>query len=108
MGMEAEIIAIGPFSRKIAGHMEYPAERYKDTREGVPVITHLFTVYNGSGASRKMAGCFGVEAWDFNQHHLDPVCADLETLREMFDAREVESFLALREAGFQFYFVPNG
>ena len=33
MGMSAEVIAIGPFSLGIAGHMEYPEDFYKDTRE---------------------------------------------------------------------------
>ena len=108
MGMSAEIIAIGPFSRSIVGHMEYPEDFYKDTREGVPVLRRLFTVYQGSTVSRKMADCFGIEAWDFNGHHLDPVRADLDTLREMFDVRDVSAFLALREAGLQFYFMPNG
>src|SRR4051812_26707113 len=54
MGMSAEIIAIGPFSRSIVGHMEYPEDFYKDTHEGVPVLRRLFTVYQGSTVSRKM------------------------------------------------------
>lgn len=108
MGMSAEIMAMGPFSRSIVRYLEYPEDFYKDTREGVVVLRRLFTVYEGSGTSRKLATCFGIEAWDFNQHHLDPMRVDLDTIREMFDVRDVCAFLALRDAGFQFYFIPNG
>jgi hypothetical protein len=108
MGMAAEIIAIGPFSSSIVEHMEYPADFYRETRAGVPVLRRLFTVYQGSTVSREMAACFGIEAWDFNQHHLNPMRADVEKLRTMFDARDADAFLALRDAGFQFYFMPNG
>ena len=55
-----------------------------------------------------MASCFGVQAWDFNTHHLNTTAADVDKLRGMFDAKEVDAFLALRDAGFQFYFMPNG
>ncbi|RKZ58452.1 MAG: hypothetical protein DRR16_07335 [Candidatus Parabeggiatoa sp. nov. 3] len=35
-------------------------------------------------AARKIAGCFGIEAWNFNQHHLEPYQADIDKLRSMF------------------------
>jgi hypothetical protein len=108
MAMEAEVVAIGNFSSNIAAYLEYSEERYRDTREGVPVLTVLFHVYNGTNASMEMASCFGVDAWDFNTHHLNPANANVDKLRRMFDAKEVEAFLALRDAGFQFYFMPNG
>src|SRR5581483_7094134 len=44
MGMSAEIMAMGPFSRSIVGYLEYPEDFYKDTREGVVVLRRLFTV----------------------------------------------------------------
>lgn len=58
--------------------------------------------------SMEMASCLGVQAWDFNTHQLNASGADIDKLREMFDAAEVDAFLALRDAGFQFYFMPNG
>jgi hypothetical protein len=33
---------------------------------------------------------------------------NIEKLREMFDAAEADAFLTLRDATFQFYFLPNG
>lgn len=44
MSMEAEVVAIGSFSRSVAGHLEYPKERYEGTRDGVPVLRILFHV----------------------------------------------------------------
>ena len=108
MSMEAEVIAIGPFSPKIAGFMEYPQEHYRDTRDGVPVLRVLFHVYNGTNVSMEMALSLGVQAWDFNTLHLNPTVANIDKPGQMFDATEVDAFLALREAGFQFYFMPNG
>jgi hypothetical protein len=72
------------------------------------VLRVLFHVYNGTNVSMEMASCLGVQAWDFNTHHLNPSVADIDKLRQMFDATEVDAFLALRDAGFQFYFMPNG
>lgn len=108
MSMEAEVVAIGPFSPNIAGFMEYPQRHYQDTREGVPVLRILFHVYNGTNVSMELARCLGVLAWDFNTHHLNASAVDIDKLRQMFDADEVDAFIALRDAGFQFYFMPNG
>jgi len=74
----------------------------------VSVLRVLFHVYNGTNLSMEMASCLGVQAWDFNTHHLNPGVADIGKLRQMFDASEVDAFLALRDAGFQFHFMPNG
>jgi hypothetical protein len=108
MSMEAEVVAVGSFSRSIAGHLEYPKEKYESTRDGVPVLRILFHVHSGTRPSVELASCFGIEPWDFNQHHVDPMRADVEKLGQMFDAEEVRAFLALRDAGFQFYYMPNG
>jgi len=37
-----------------------------------------------------------------------PLRADIEKLGQMFDVEEVRAFLALRDARFQFYYMPNG
>jgi hypothetical protein len=106
MGMSAKIMAIGPFSKELMEHLEYPPKFYSDTNDGAPIIRFLFEVYEGSSRSQELAGCFGIEAWNFNQHHLDPYQADIDKLRSMFDEDEVEDFLAFRTANFDF--LPNG
>ncbi len=108
MGMTADVLAIGPYRSALTEHMEYPSELYTNTREGATILRELFQVYEGSTRSRELADCFGIDPWDFNQHELDPARADLPKLRQMFGEKEVATFQALRDAGFKFYFRPNG
>ena len=105
MGMNAEVIAIGPYSDAVADHLAYPREDYAKTLPGTTVLVKVFEGVT-SDQSRTLASCFGAAAWDFNTHELDPAKADLEALTGEFDG--VESFLALRAAGFRFYYMPNG
>jgi hypothetical protein len=107
MGMDAVVIAIGTFSRDLVKHMDYAEEFYAKTRDGANVVRTVFSAIT-TKASCELAEAFGVEPWDFNQHHLDPMSANLEKLRIVSDDEQVESFLALRDAGFQFYYMPNG
>jgi hypothetical protein len=107
MGCDAEIIAIGPFSKKSIPALHYPEEQYRGVAEGTTVITYVFYAM-GSTESEKLARCFGVGRWDLGRHALDASKADLETLARDFDERGKEHFLTLREAGFQFYYMPNG
>ncbi len=107
MGCDAEIIAIGPFSKKIVSALGYPAEQYDGVAEGATVITTVFETY-GSNSSEVLARCFDVGRWDLGRHHLDASRADMKTLRRDFDEHLTDNFVALRDAGFQFYFMPNG
>lgn len=107
MGCDAEIIAIGPFSKRIIPALGYPEEQYRGVAEGATVITTVFEAF-GSTQSEGLSQCFGVGRWDLGRHVLDASRADLATLRREFDEQSTGHFLALREAGFQFYFMPNG
>ena len=107
MGYEAEVIAVGPFSQAVAEHLGYPAKCYASTREGVTVLSKVFFA-DTTAHSCILADCFGVDLWDFNQHELDPNNADLEKLKKVFDEEMAVHFLALRAAGFRFYYMPNG
>lgn len=108
MGMNAAVIGIGPFSRELVPHLEYPADRYEHTREGVTIAVSVFFVESGSTDSRRLAEFFSIDPWDFNQHELDAGRADLAALRAFFDERATDDFIALRSAGFRFFFMPNG
>jgi hypothetical protein len=108
MGMNAEVIAIGPFHRSIIPFLQYPADQYANTREGVTIAEKVFFIESGTSESRKLAACFGVDPWDFNHHELDPRSADLDHLRDLFGEEAVRSFVGLRDAGFRFFFLPNG
>ena len=101
----AEIIAVGPFRLDVADFLEYGAEMYADTREGATVIVTVACVLEDSAATRALARSFGIDPWDFNAHELDPWRADLDSLRTVSgEERPVETLVALREAGFRFYF----
>jgi hypothetical protein len=106
MGCDAQIIAIGPFSKTLLSALTYPEEQYRQVQEGTTIITTVFAAC-GSTESETLAQCFGVGRWDLDRHVLDPKQADLAKLRQ-FDDKGTDSFVALRQAGFQFYYVPNG
>ncbi len=71
------------------------------------MVTTVFEAF-GSTQSEKLSQCFGVGRWELGRHVLDATKADVGALRREFDESGAEHFLALREAGFQFYFMPNG
>jgi len=117
MGMSAEILAIGPFSAEIADALEYPAEQYARTRAGVAVFAYLFSVMPGSSTSHAFAEHLGIDnAWDFNQHRIDPAGVDLDRLRAFLGTlqdsadylKDIERFVRLRDKKFDFFFRPNG
>lgn len=107
MGLDAQVIAIGPFSPEIAGSLEYNAQRYADVPIGATVVTTIFLAPT-SAVSHDLAAAFGVGAFELGKHHLDAYKADLARLRDVSSEREVAAFLNLREHGFQFYYLPNG
>jgi hypothetical protein len=105
--MDAEVIAIGPFSEAAAAFLTYSAEKYAATRPGTTVVDKVFCVESGaSSQSYELARLVGAEVWDFNTHELDPSKADLAGLAQQFDG--VERFIGLAAAGFRFYYLPNG
>jgi hypothetical protein len=76
-----------------------------------------FGITHGSTASRAFASYLGItDPWDFNQHKLVPSNVDVDGLRAFLETlqgseelmSDLEAFLALRDAGFDFYFRPNG
>lgn len=114
MGMSAEVLAVGPFRRSLLPFLGHPAERYAATREGATLVESVFRTPEGSSRSRQLAECLGIDPWDFNTHAFNPWSVDLAALRELFagalhgEAHPVDAFVGLREAGFEFFFLPNG
>lgn len=113
MSMSARVIAIGPFSKCIANNLDYGASSYDDVEEGAVVVSTVFYCETSS-TSRELAAAFGVRAFDLGKHHLDPSWVDMYHLEHVAGeyssgVREgIENFLALRDAGFQFYYMPHG
>ena len=112
--MFAEVIGIGRFSNSIVGHLEYPISAYEETKDGAIISCVLFGIAEGNSVSRELASCLGISAaWNFNQHHIQTENVDLEALKEFANRydhyqKDVEAFIALHNAGFEFHFCPNG
>lgn len=107
MGLDAQVIAIGPFSQAIAGSTEYGPELYEGVAEGTTIVTNVF-IGGHSSASHFLAKCFGVGAWEVGKHELNPELADIESLLASDFAEDVPKFIEFRDAGFKFYYLPNG
>lgn len=98
-----EVFAIGPFSRAIVPYLPYDEARYEGVADGSPVLAEILGVYRDTDETFTLAASFGIDPWDFNAHALDPARVDLDALGTL-DVLARETFVALRDAGFHFYF----
>lgn len=114
MGMCAQIIAIGPFSRVVAEFLDYRSDLYSATMDGAIVSRRLFGISEGSTVSREFAGYLGIsDVWDFNQHRIDNAKIDFIALRRFGEtyvdyADEIEILEVLVRSGFELHFRPEG
>lgn len=106
MGLDAQVIAIGPFSEAVLPALEYGPAFYAGVAPGQVVVTNLFLACT-SEASRELAASFGVKAMELGKHHLNPEAANLKKLESLFGAEDVGQFVLLKERGFSFYYLPN-
>ena len=106
MGLDAQVIAIGPYSESVASALEY-GQRHGAVAPGTEVVTNIFIAAT-SEASHRLAAAFGVDAWDLGKHALREDAADLEALVRFSDEENVARFELLRSHGFRFYYLPNG
>ncbi len=114
MGIYAEIIAIGPFSKDIIEYLEYGADCYSHTKEGAIVSQTLFGIVEGSSLSAEFAEILGISnPWDFNQHKIVNDDIDFKLLRKFINVygdyeRDALKLEVLSKKGFDLHFVPNG
>lgn len=106
MGLDAEVIAIGPFSQAVLTAMEYGPDFYSTVQEGETVLVHIFLACTSS-ASHELAQAFGVGTMELGNHHLNPFSADIKALESLFGKDDVAQFKLLREHGFNFFYAPN-
>ena len=114
MGMNAEIIAIGPFSQSVVDVLDYGSEYFKNTKSGSIITVRLFGM-SGSSSSREFAKMLGIsDPWDFNSHKIKSENINFEELKKFINElhedynEEFERFLILMENGFEFHFRPEG
>jgi len=70
MGMDATLIAIGPYDEKLIPHLDYGPWDYKDAKEGDLVVTTLVTCRT-TDASTALATALGVRPMDLGRHVFD-------------------------------------
>lgn len=114
MGMFAEIVAIGPFSKEVVKSLEYQAFCYEQTERGAVLTEVLFGIAEGDTVSREFAALLGIaNTWDFNQHKIKNSNINVEGLRKFVliykeYEEDLNKFLHLMNHGFEFHFRPNG
>ena len=105
--MYESLYAIGKFSKSLAKHLDFNPDYYHNTNDGTSIITNVFTIESSIPENAELAKCLRVDPLDFNQHELDPYSVNIQKLSELFDYENIDSFIALREAGFVFYYKPG-
>ncbi len=122
MGMNAEVLAIGPFHPGISHLLDYGPEHYSTVAEGTEVSVLVIHSLSGSTQSRAVAQALGFDPWNFSSHSFDGSHVSLENLKIALlsswtdpspeIATEIDEtirqFITLRGAGFRFLFRPNG
>lgn len=106
MVLDAQVIAIGYFSKDVLPAMEYDSTFYANVAAGQTVVVNIFLACT-SEASHGLASAFGVGTMDLGRHHLKPESADLQKLEGLFGQKDVDQFILLRKHGFNFYYLPN-
>lgn len=117
MGMQAELIAVGPYSPAVKTSMDYD-DGYDEVPEGTQVICTVVQCAT-SEQSRKLARALGMDAWKFQDHYIEADYARrlwehnkdaiLEFVREYPNMQSsIHTLLSLATAGFEFYFRPQG
>jgi len=106
MGLDARVIAIGPYSDAVSNALEYGSAGYADVTPGAVVVSNIF-IAETSESSRRLALAFGVGEMELGKHKLDPGRACIALLTEIFGEFNVAQFQCLAGHGFSFYYLPN-
>jgi len=106
MGLDAQVIALGPFSTSVLPALEYGPDYYKDVEHGQTIITNVF-IAGTSHDSHELASAFGVGAMELGKHQLNPIISSTDELSKIFGEHNVAQFQLLVQHGFTFYFLPN-
>jgi hypothetical protein len=106
MGLDAQVIAIGPYSSEVASSLEYAESFYFGVAPGTIVVTNVFLACT-SEDSHKLASAFGVGSMELGKHKLNPEMANIAELVNVFGESNVAEFQCLANNGFSFFYLPN-
>ena len=113
MGLDAEVVCIGHFSKDIVPYLDYEPDTYENVIEGVGVAATFFRC-NTTQTSHELADALGVDARDFNTHHIRKDLVKWDALEEMCEENPewdygIEGFKTLlEEKGFVCIYLPSG
>ncbi len=119
MGMDADLLAIGKFTKELLyqNTLEYDDYYYEHTKEGTIIIV---TVVNcaTTDESTNLAEALKIGPWNFNEHHITndyiKQNIDWKNLRKYYNNDESEDHEIIKrlkmliDAGFEFFYRPNG
>ena len=106
MGLDAQVIAIGPYSSEVVSSLEYGESFYVGVAPGTVIVTNVFLACT-SEDSHKLASAFGVGAMELGKHKLNPDAANVAELVNVFGENNVAEFQCLARNGFSFFYLPN-
>lgn len=114
MGMDAYVMAIGPYKEKLVRFLDYPKDSYGMITEGA-MVTATFFPCNTNDLSESLARALSIKPWYFDQHwirSLDNVdwkaLYDLEKFSAEWDLEHIDGLRTLFANGFILMFMPNG
>jgi hypothetical protein len=118
MGMNSELICIGPFDPALVNHYQYEPGAYAGVQPGTLIVTSIFGGgLPASSLSRDFADALGIEG---NPLGAEGLPIDSEMIRRddllAFAMSEpgsglgpqIEALLALAAAGYDIFFFANG
>lgn len=111
MGMDADVIAIGPFEvLRSAGCLDYPLDFYEDVETGDVVLGTVALAYT-TGQSQILAEICGVEPWALGKHRVGEPKTPSDPKSWIGDDSAwtvYERLENLMREDTQVYFRPNG
>jgi hypothetical protein len=116
MGMDATLMAIGPFEDRLLLHLDYDPWHYKNVKEGRRVVVTLVECRT-TDASEALAEALGVGAMDLGDHVFDRLTREQHRRLMRFAlkgegsraaecwAEDIDALARLR--AWTFVFMPN-
>jgi hypothetical protein len=116
MGMSAEVLMVGPFSRSLVPFLSGPSEAYRALRDGAVIVERLAPMSVGSSTGHALAAALRLDAWNDDTLDFEPQHVDRPALRASLSTwlpgavveAAMARFDACAAAGFTFYFLANG
>lgn len=119
MGMEAQLIAIGPFRKALADNCNldyaYSLDKtaYANIPEGTTIAATITSVCSNE-SSFALAEALGIKPWDFDTHVFKMDLGNWapgrleDCMGADYTTRVYRDIKALAEAGWTFIYLPNG